>query len=181
MQASLGRFAEPVTARLLDLLVEARGVQDVLDATTELALELVECCESASITMIDRGTPFTAACSDRRALRLDELQYRLGEGPCLSAARTDEQVQLDDLARESAAGNWAETACALGVSASLSLPIAAGPELAASLNLYIGHGTGWSEAELDAAETLATYAGDAIIIAARLGAPEAPSRTSRTS
>ena len=41
-----------------------------------------------SVTIIDRGSPSTAAASGELALTLDETQYRLGSGPCLAAAAT---------------------------------------------------------------------------------------------
>ena len=52
-----------------------------------IATETVPGCDIASITMLRAGTPTTAAFTAKAALLLDEVQYELGDGPCLAAIR----------------------------------------------------------------------------------------------
>ncbi len=165
-------IAESIAGRLLDILVETTELGDLLGAITELAVETVPNCESASITLIHDGAPATVATSDARALAVDETQYSDGQGPCLHAARTDDIVRVDDIATAPTKDQaWRSVAMAAGITASLSVPIAAAANIAAALNLYTGKNTGWSQQTLDAADTLATYAGDAITLAYRLTDP----------
>ena len=108
------------------------------------------------------------ASSDARALKVDETQYSDGRGPCLRAARTDNVVQIDDVATAAPGDEaWRRVALTAGITATLSLPIPAGANTAAALNLYTGHRSGWHEDTLTRADALATYAGDAIILADR--------------
>jgi hypothetical protein len=44
-----------------------------------------------------RGRPRTVASSGEVPAWVDDLQYRLGEGPCLSASTTDDVVRVDDV------------------------------------------------------------------------------------
>jgi GAF domain-containing protein len=163
-----GRPEESVAGRLLDVLVETTDLAEILDTVTELAINTVPGCESASVTVIYEREPATVASSDRRARAVDEAQYRIGNGPCLMAARTDEIVQVDDVRTADIPGEWKRVALESGITASLSMPIASDPHIAAGLNLYGDLSSGWSVEAVDAADLLAAYTGDALILAFRL-------------
>jgi hypothetical protein len=173
--AGAGRSPHPdesLPGRVLDLLIETSTRSDLLGAIAELAVETVPGCESASITVIRGATPATIASSDARALEVDQSQYGYGHGPCLHAARTDSIVRIDDVAAAPWRHEvWAVTARAAGVSATMSLPIAVGPDVAAALNLYAGADGGWPDQAQVPAEALAAYTGDAIIMSDRLHEP----------
>jgi hypothetical protein len=77
------------------------------------------------------------ASSEERALRVDELQYANGQGPCLQAACTDEVVEIHDLHwSPRLAGTWAGVAVQAGIHSVLALPIASRADVSAALNLY---------------------------------------------
>src|SRR4051794_19323079 len=52
-----------------------------------IAAETIPACDIASITMIRQGRPATPAATSKTAIRLDEVQYSIGDGPCLAAIR----------------------------------------------------------------------------------------------
>jgi hypothetical protein len=159
---------ETVGLRLLDLLCESTHPQQILDAITELAVEAIPHCDCASITLIKNGTPLTVAASDQRSRTVDESQYAGTAGPCLDAALTDDVVQVDDVSTRADEQKWAAVARDVGLTASVSLPIPASPEVVAALNIYSSRGPGWPTESIDAADILTAYAGDAIILAQRL-------------
>jgi transcriptional regulator with GAF, ATPase, and Fis domain len=162
-----------VPGQILDLLIETTGLADLLGAITDLAVTAVPGCVSASITLIRDSTPATIASSDARALAVDQKQYAEGRGPCMQAARTDTVVRIDDVAAAALRHDgWAATARTAGVTATMSLPIAAGPHIAAALNLYAGADGGWPEQAQTPAEALAAYTGDAILLSERLNDPD---------
>ncbi len=45
-------------------------------------------CDSAGVTVVQEGTPFTSAWTDERTLAVDRDQYDVDDGPCLHAVRT---------------------------------------------------------------------------------------------
>jgi len=166
------RFDDSVAGRLLDLLVMTTDLGELLAGVTELAIEMVPGCESASVTVIHHRSPSTAAASDARALAVDESQYAGGPGPCLQAARTAQTVQVDDVATAATEEAWRRVAKGAAVTASLSLPLISSTNIEASLNLYSGRDDGWPAGALDQADALAAYAGNAITLAYRLNRRE---------
>jgi GAF domain-containing protein len=166
--------------RLLDLLAEATTLAQLLPEICELAVEVVSECDGAGLTIIRDGGPATTASSDQRARRIDEAQYSTGEGPYLDAVRTDRPVLVDDLGDSSPGAPWRRVAREEGMTAALSVPVAASNEMAV-LSLYTARTGGWSRSAATAAESFAVYAGEAIAIANRLSIhPATPPRDARS-
>ena len=166
---------QSIAEMLLDLLAVAAHLGELLAGITDLAIETVPACESASITVIHQTIPSTAASFDARARRIDEGQYSDGQGPCLRAARTGETVQIDDISTTShtaSSPTWRRVAREAHVTASLSIPLTSTANIEAALNLYTTQTGGWISGTYDAAELLATYSGDALTIAYRIGAQD---------
>lgn len=60
-----------------------------------LAAALVPFCDFASVTQEFRGQPLTTAATSDTALRVDELQYGVADGPCLTAMRDGRPVETE--------------------------------------------------------------------------------------
>ncbi|NUO89957.1 MAG: GAF and ANTAR domain-containing protein [Dermatophilaceae bacterium] len=71
---------------------------DALARLVKLAVVSVPGCDWAGLTAwpLDRR-PRSLASTDPVAAKVDELQYSLGEGPCLEAAAEDDPVCIPDL------------------------------------------------------------------------------------
>jgi hypothetical protein len=66
----------------------------------------------------------TPAASDEWATRADQLQYELGEGPCLDAIWQQDTLQIDDMTTEQRYPDWARrVAEQIGIRSSLSLQL----------------------------------------------------------
>jgi GAF domain-containing protein len=89
------RFAE-----IARLLLTAQNVKATLGKITEVAVELIDGCESAGIDIIDGGTIFAVAATSPVAARIDAIQVEVGEGPCLQSLRDHEVFSTGDLATE---------------------------------------------------------------------------------
>jgi GAF domain-containing protein len=67
----------------------------------QLAAECVPHAQACALTVIDkRQRPRTVAASSELPIRVDELQYRTGQGPCLEAIVEDDLTRADDLATD---------------------------------------------------------------------------------
>lgn len=80
--------AQPLARPFAELAVslfDSGSLDEVLDGVVKAAVEAIPSCDAASITLSDKGRSWTAAASDEQAAAADELQYKLGEGPCLDA------------------------------------------------------------------------------------------------
>jgi hypothetical protein len=88
--------------------------------------------------MTDVGPAGTVAATDSTALQLEELQFSLGEGPCVDASRFGRPVLQPDLAR-TAPARWpafAAGAEAAGLVAVFAFPLRVGAIKVGALDLY---------------------------------------------
>lgn len=109
-----------------------RLLGDALTAGLSVVREIVGC----SITEIDGSRYDTPQFAGEAAWALDQVQYRNGNGPCLHAARRQEQCLVDernDL--DWAQPGWAQATAQYGVGCVLSIPLRRFPRLT-SMNYY---------------------------------------------
>jgi GAF domain-containing protein len=109
------------TQRLCDVCAEAIGVT------------------GAGIMLMSGETPRGSVCTtDRASSRIEQLQYELGEGPCVDAYHQDRPVAEPDLA-DAAVPRWlAFTGPAIeaGARAIFGFPLQVGAVRLGALNLY---------------------------------------------
>lgn len=152
---------------LAGLLAEERTVRGVLQRIVDVAKAVVPGSDLASITVRDdRGRYHTPVETDGLATRLDEWQYRLGEGPCVEATRIPGPAVT--YSRDLAAGReypaFGREAAALGVRCVLAVGLFPGGELPrlGALNLYSVEVGGLDEQDRDVALVLAAHASTAL-------------------
>lgn len=117
-------------------LVEARPLQATLDHIVHLAVTTVDGCDHASITLVERGTVDTATATDELAGELDELQYRLGDGPCLDAIRERTPLVVENLEQDDRWPGWRERALQHGVRGVAAHRLYVDDDVLGALNLY---------------------------------------------
>jgi GAF domain-containing protein len=116
-------------------------IQSMLTKMTLIATETIPGTTAASITMMAAGQPRTPAYTEKRALELDNLQYELGDGPCLSAI-SHHGVEHVQIAQADRWPTFSVRASEEGIAAVLSAPISDGEETKGALNLYSEGGFG---------------------------------------
>lgn len=82
-----GRFAQQMASMARDLLAQD-SVTATLERITASATELVDGCDAAGILVLHDRHVETLAPTHQLVTDTDRLQERLGEGPCLDAARS---------------------------------------------------------------------------------------------
>ena len=76
------------------------SIQTILNNLVERIVEVLS-VTGAGVTLISPGAaPHYVAASDGRALRFEQLQSSLAEGPCVSAYQSGEPVAVPDLAQD---------------------------------------------------------------------------------
>src|SRR5258708_36937871 len=89
-------------------------IQGILDHLVKRIVDVLP-ITSAGVTLISADTgPRYVAASDGSALRYEELQTELGEGPCLAAFRTGEAISVPDMRTESRFERFAPRALEAG-------------------------------------------------------------------
>jgi GAF domain-containing protein len=140
------------------------GEDDLATMHTKVALiatETVPGCDIASVTMVRAGKASTPAFTAKTAKLLDEVQYRLGDGPCLAAIR---HRGLEHVSTDSD-GRWPEFVSASreqGVLATMSVPLGNDEMVVGALNLYSKTGSAYDDEAKDVACAFADQLGVAV-------------------
>lgn len=89
------------------------------------------------ITLLRDRKAATIGWSSDSAREVDEIQYSLSQGPCLTAAEEEREVHVPDLFEEDRWGtDYADAVAAHGLRSVLSLPFNLQGDAKAALNLY---------------------------------------------
>lgn len=116
--------------------VAAHSLQSVVRTVTQLAARMLPGEPIASVTIVRGGRPSTVATSGDLALDLDLQQYRLGAGPCLSAATTGRPSEIPDTRFDQQWPEFAALAAQAGCESMLSSPLPAREQVSGALNVY---------------------------------------------
>jgi hypothetical protein len=165
LAATVGPLAEQFV-RLAEHLASATTVHGVLTRVCRAALSAVPGADLVSVTLRADGRFHTPTETDPLATRLDEIQYRLDEGPCVEATRTPGMgVSFSaDLGAGREYPRFGPAAAALGVGSVLSVGLFPGgvnPRYGA-LNIYSRSVAGLDELDRDLALVLAAHASTAL-------------------
>ncbi len=147
-------------AKFSEELATDRDLDVATARTCELAVELIECCDQASISLRSRrGRIRTAAASSPVAAQYDALQLELDEGPLLETAVSAEVCRSNDVARDPRWPAWGPQAAALGARSLVSVQLVAGRSRPlGTINLYAHVLNAWDEPTYDLALLFATHA-----------------------
>lgn len=118
------------------------SLESVLREVVRLTAGLVPVDAAASVTVVSAGRPATPAASDDIATELDEVQYRLGAGPCLEAATSGLLVEAPDLAAERRWPGFSRPASERGCQGVVSVPFPAA-RVTGGLNVYVRSARAW--------------------------------------
>ena len=123
---------------LLDTPGYADFIGDVEAAlrVADLAVDQLDGCDMAGVTLVQGETPTTAVFTEDDAPEIDRAQYDTGRGPCVAAYRTGEILRIDDTLADDRWPEFAASAAAHGVRSTLSLPLLTGDSILGALNLY---------------------------------------------
>src|SRR3954453_5438537 len=114
----------------------------------------------ASVTLVVKDHPTTAATTGQLALDLHARQYERGHGPCLHAARTGELTEIGDTRTDSRWPDYMPRAAEHGALSSLSVPLVIAEEEqgAGGLNIYAREPHDFDEDSRSVATRFAPYA-----------------------
>jgi hypothetical protein len=168
----------PLAARFAELaghLFASGSLEEVLARIAAAATEVIDGVDLASISLLTQGGRIsTPAATDPLAVRLDELQYACGEGPCLEIGLNPQLTYLS-VADVSVHPDWpvfGPKAGAHGIHAMLSLGLfprgTEAPEVAreqprlGALNLYARQPHAFDHNARDVGLLLAAHAAVAV-------------------
>jgi GAF domain-containing protein len=123
-------------AGLLSLIAGSCPLDELLTQIATYAKKATPGADGAGVTMLEEGQPDTMGASATFVRDVDEIQYRLGEGPCISAAAEGSTRSSDALGEDSAWPSFGPQAAAIGIHSALSLPLISCNEVIGAINVY---------------------------------------------
>lgn len=133
-------------------------IQAILDTLVKRIVDVMPIV-GAGVTLISPGAdPRYVAASDPVALRFEELQTELAEGPCVAAYRTGEAVAVVDLRVDDRFPRFCARGLADGLAGVFTFPLRHRDERLGALDLYRDVAGPMDEATMAAAQTLADVA-----------------------
>ena len=81
-------------AGLAGLLTGHRPLQETLVHIAEFAVRAIPGAEGAGLTMLEDDRPQTVVASAEFVHAVDDVQYALGEGPCLLAVESETHADV---------------------------------------------------------------------------------------
>ena len=163
---SLENLAEQLASAARDLGSE--NVEHTLEKAVGLAVELLEDCEGAGVSLVRRDKSLeTPAATDDWVTRGDELQYELQEGPCIDAVWEQELIHSPDLANDGRWPSWGPRVVEeLGVASMLCMQLFTDKDAVGALNLYSRRAGAFGDAsERYEAQALAAHVAVALVAA----------------
>jgi transcriptional regulator with GAF, ATPase, and Fis domain len=149
----------------------AEGQDDMtgaLDKIVHLAVEHLEACEFAGISLVEKGSITSPASSNDAPKRLDEIQSETGEGPCIEAITDHEVFQTGDLRNER---RWPQFSSRgheeTGVASILSIRLFVEEDTMGALNLYSTARDAFDNSDVALATVFAVHASVAMSSARR--------------
>jgi diguanylate cyclase (GGDEF)-like protein len=130
-------------------------IQGILERLVQRIVEILP-VTGAGVTLISPNSrPRYVAASNQSALRYEQLQTELGEGPCLAVYRTGEAVAVADLRTDERFKIFGTRAAEVGLVAVFTFPLRQGDKQLGALDLYRDEPGLLDSRDMETAQTLA--------------------------
>ena len=121
---------------LSGLLSGHRTLEQGLVRVAEFAVRAIPGADGAGLTLLEADRPQTVVATDEFVTAVDDIQYGLGEGPCLSAVSQGRTFTSGNLGGEQQWPHFGPRVGRLGVHSALSLPLLLPGQVLGALNVY---------------------------------------------
>ncbi|NQD88360.1 GAF and ANTAR domain-containing protein [Paenarthrobacter sp. CM16] len=163
-------------ARIKGLLLTEEKVDRAVQLLAEGIRDAFPGSAGAGVSLIDeQGNRTSAGATDPLVIQGDQSQYRLGEGPCLSAWATESTVIVDDAGTDDRWPQWAEEARELSIASVISVPLVRGTRCLGAMKLYAAAPGAYGQTT---ARSLKKLAESAAILLDNIQTSETPRRLS---
>jgi transcriptional regulator with GAF, ATPase, and Fis domain len=150
-------------------LLSEDDLQPTLEKIVAVAIEVVDACEHAGITLIERRKVSSPVRSDEIPRIVDRLQEETDQGPCLDAIREHAVFRTGSLQREARWPQFARRAHdETGIESVLAIRLFADGDTMGALNLYSTVQDAFDEHDVAVASVLAAHAAVAMVRARQI-------------
>jgi diguanylate cyclase (GGDEF)-like protein len=133
-------------------------IQGILDHLVKRIVDVLPVTGAGVMVISGESAPHYIAASDEAALRFEQLQSDLGDGPCVWAYSSGQPVAVPDLASDGRFAQFGPPAVANGLAAVFAFPLRHGNGRLGALDLYRDTVGALDASDMAAAQTLADVA-----------------------
>ena len=123
-------------AGLSRLATNRLGLEELLTRVARFAVKAIPGADGAGLTLLEAGRTDTIVATAAFVSEIDDIQYGLGQGPCITAVREGQTVMSGSLGSDARWRRFGGTAARLGVHSVLSLPLATVDGVVGAMNVY---------------------------------------------
>ena len=144
------------------LVIRDETLQTTLQRVVDVATRAIPDTLGVSITLRKGRHPYPAVATSPAVLAIDEREYAIAEGPCISALETGERQRLCDAETDERWPLFATVCREEGLASSLGVPLRVGDEVYGAMNVYAVAPNAFKRDHEEASVLLAEQAGVAL-------------------
>jgi GAF domain-containing protein len=124
-------------ARINGLLLTEAKVDRAVQLLAEGIRDAFPGSSGAGVSLLDeQGSRISTASTNSVVLEADAAQYKLGQGPCLTAWAAERTVVVSDVATDDRWPEWSQAVRHLSLRSVISAPLMAGTRCLGALKIY---------------------------------------------
>ena len=123
-------------SRLSTLATGLLPLEDSLTRVAEYAVRAIPGAEGAGLTLLEENRSDTIVATADFVARIDDIQYSLGQGPCVSAVADRQIVLSGSLGGDRRWPQFGSRVARLGVHSVVSLPLITDEGVLGAMNVY---------------------------------------------
>lgn len=123
-------------ARLSKLATGLLPLEDSLTRVAQYAVRAIPGAEGAGLTLLEESRSDTIVSTADFVAQIDDIQYSLGQGPCISAAADQQIVLSGSLGGDQRWPQFGSRVARLGVHSVVSLPLITDEGVVGAMNVY---------------------------------------------
>jgi GAF domain-containing protein len=112
------------------------GLVELLERVASMAVQAIPGADGAGLTLLESDRADIIVKSTEFVRKIDDIQYSLGQGPCISAAQTGTTMRSGSLGADPRWPRFGPRAGRLGVHSVLSLPLLTPGGVVGAMNVY---------------------------------------------
>ncbi|MDI2036044.1 GAF domain-containing protein [Paenarthrobacter nitroguajacolicus] len=162
--------------RILGLLLTEEKVDHAVQSLSQAIKDSVPGAIGAGVSIFDpQGRATSTGSTDGIVEESDQLQYELGQGPCLTAWASEEPVLVEDAHTESRWPEWTAAVVALPVRSVVSAPLIASGHSIGAIKVYASRPSVFDSGTVSLMEL---FASPAATLLSHIQSSETPQRIS---
>jgi GAF domain-containing protein len=123
-------------ASLTTLATGSLALEELLTEVANFAVQAIPGADGAGLTLIENTRPDTVVTTAPFVQEVDDIQYGIGQGPCITAAADRRTVISGSLGGDHRWPRFGARAARLGVHSALSLPLLTPTGVVGAINVY---------------------------------------------